>query len=100
MKKCIEVSQFKAKNGISKEQILQIANEMTPKIATLDGFVSRKLNYNQKDDSFVCIIEWENEQKAHKAMEDMMQSQEGGKLFVLLDESSLDMKLLDLEIES
>jgi heme-degrading monooxygenase HmoA len=100
MKKCIEVSQFKAKSGISKEKILEIANEMTPKIAMLDGFLSRKLTYNKKENTFVCIIKWENEAKAQKATNDMIQSEEGGKLFALLDESSLSMMFLETLVES
>jgi heme-degrading monooxygenase HmoA len=100
MTRCIEVSIFKAKNGIDKDKVLKVAKSLTPTISTLDGFVNRKLTYNKKDGNFVCIIEWEDEQKAHKAMESMMQSKEGGKLFELLDESSLNMMLLEPCIES
>lgn len=95
-----EISIFQAKDGISNEEVLKVATELTPMIAKLDGFIDRELAIDHKNNSFVCIINWENQEKADKAMTQMMSSPDSAKLFAIIDGENAKMMFLRSEIKS
>lgn len=95
-----EISIFSAKDGIANEEVLDVATSLTPMIAKMDGFIDRELTFDAKNNSFVCIINWENQEKVDKAMEQMMSSPQSAKLFELIDGENAKMMFLETKIKS
>ena len=95
-----EISIFQAKDGISNEEVLKVATSLTPMIAKMDGFIDRELTFDKKNNSFVCIINWENQEKVDKAMAQMMSSPDSAKLFAIIGGENAKMMFLESKIKS
>lgn len=74
MSQAIEVDVFRAKAGITPEQIQSPALVVTPVLAVLPGFISREFGASE-DGQFLDVVHWSDLASAKQAAEKVMSIQ-------------------------
>jgi len=90
-----ELVLFKTREKNSIEQIQQAAAPIGDFLNQQDGFISRRLSYDGDNEQWVCVIDWRDKGAAVAALDAVKNSESCQAFFQLIDESSVDMRLLD-----
>jgi hypothetical protein len=91
----IELVVFKAKEGISKEQMQAAAESITPILAEMDGYASREIAVTI-DGQWTDIVHWIDLESAQKAAKSVMEIPVCLEFFKLIDEKQMTMFHLNL----
>lgn len=87
----IELAQFKAKPGVSDEEVLAASQEAHDGfLAKQKGYVSRELTKSSEGE-WVDIVHWETMEDAQAAMQNFMGSPSTKKFVEIIDDSSVKM---------
>lgn len=71
----IEIINFKVKDNISQQQLLNASEKVTRNLEKYNGFIKRTLTQNsEKPNKWVDIIEWKSLDEAHESMEKAINS--------------------------
>ncbi len=88
MDQAIEVVIFRAKPGITSEQMKNAALAVTPELAALPGFLSREFGLSEGD-QYIDIVHWRNLESAKKAAEKVMNIPICSEFFSLIDQTQM-----------
>lgn len=86
----LEVVLFRAKAGVSDEQVLQGSAQIQPWLAGAPGYLKRAIS---KDDSgqWVDIVHWRTLAEAHQAAEKLMAEPSAAAFMAVIDPESVTM---------
>ena len=88
MKQVIEVVVFRAKAGITPEQLQSAALAVTPVLSAMPGFISRDLGESE-DGQFVDVVYWKDLASAKQAPEKAMSFPVCEEFLGLIDQSQM-----------
>ena len=95
-----EVCKYQNVEEFSKDEFLELLKTKMELLGIKGKFIDRELNFDKQNNSFVCIINWENQEKVDKAMQQMMSSPDRAKLFAIIDGENAKMMFLESKIKS
>jgi hypothetical protein len=81
----VEIAIFRAKEGVTREQLLSTVDAVSEWAKRQPGFISRDLTYSSEDDSWIDVIWWEHSEAAHAAAEAAMTSESCAPMFAMID---------------
>jgi len=84
----IEVVIFKAKAGVSEDQICAAALAVTPIRSEMLGFIYREFGMSE-DGQYIDIVRWKDMPSAKAAAEKVMSIPKCGEFFSLIDQSQM-----------
>ena len=85
-----EIVVYKAKDGISAEQVIESAQSIQPLLENYPGYISREL-IQTEDDQWVDLVTWESLADAHHAAEDIMKHPEAEMMMAVIEAESINM---------
>lgn len=88
MNEAIEVVIFKAKAGISDEQLRTAALAVTPVLKVMPGFISREFGTSE-DGQYIDVVHWKDLPSAKAAAEKVMGIPKCGEFFSLIDQNQM-----------
>lgn len=88
MSEAIEVVIFKAKAGVSDEQLRTAALTVTPILKEMPGFLSREFGTSE-DGQYLDVVHWKDLPSAKAAAEKVMGIPKCGEFFGLIDQSTM-----------
>ena len=94
MHQALEVVIFKAQPGVSAEALTAASRAVTPVLAALPGFVSRRFG-SAADGEFVDIVCWQTLAQAKQAAEAVMTMPVCGAFFALIDPQTIQLRHLN-----
>lgn len=94
MSEAIEVVIFKAKNGISDNQLRTAALAVTPILKKMPGFINREFGVSE-DGQYIDIVRWKDLPSAKAAAEKVMSIPKCGEFFGLIDQSQMQFMHFD-----
>lgn len=93
MNQTLEVVIFKTKPGVSADALTAASRAVTPVLAALPGFVSRRFG-RSADGEFVDIVCWQTLTQAKQAAEAVMAMPVCGAFFALIDPQTVQLRHL------
>jgi hypothetical protein len=81
----VELAIFKAKEGVTRGQLLGTVDAVSEWAKQQPGFVSRDLTYSADNDTWIDVVWWDSMDSAHKAAEVAMTSESCAPMFSLID---------------
>jgi hypothetical protein len=81
----VEIAIFKAKEGVTREQLLATVDAVSEWARSRPGFVSRDLTYSAEGDNWIDVIWWESLEAATTAAEASMTSESCAPMFAAID---------------
>jgi hypothetical protein len=88
MNEAIEVVIFKAKAGVSDEQLQTTALAVTPILREMPGFISREFGASE-DGKYIDIVHWKDLPSAKAAAEKVMGIPKCGEFLGLIDQNQM-----------
>lgn len=88
MNKAIEVVIFKAKAGISDEQLGTTALAVTPILKAMPGFISREFGTSE-DSQYIDVVHWKDLPSAKAAAEKVMNIPKCCEFFGIIDQNQM-----------
>ena len=88
MNEAIEVVIFKAKAGVSDEQLQTAALAVTPILREMPGFISREFGTSE-DGKYIDVVHWKDLSSAKAAAEKVMDIPKCGEFFGLIDQDQM-----------
>lgn len=88
MNQAIEVVVFRAKTGITPEQLKSAALAVTSVLSSMPGFIAREFGASE-DGQFVDIVHWKDIASAERAAEKVISIPVCGEFFGLIDQSQM-----------
>lgn len=88
MSEAIEVVVFKAKSGVSDNQLRTAALAVTPILKDMPGFISREFGASE-DGQYIDIVHWKDLPSAKAAAEKVMGIPKCGEFFGLIDQNQM-----------
>ena len=67
----MELVTFQSKEGLSVEQVRQMADDIMPTLRKLDGFIDRELAYDADSKTWYDILRWESMEAALAAVKEV-----------------------------
>lgn len=84
----IEVVVFSVNNGVTNNQLLLSAKNVSPLLRKFTGFKSRTIGQDEKG-KWVDIVHWENMNSAMAASDAMMKNKSAIEFFSLIDQKGM-----------
>ncbi|MCE7986584.1 MAG: hypothetical protein DYG89_35880 [Caldilinea sp. CFX5] len=86
----LEVVLFRAKAGVSDEQVLQGSAQIQPWLAGAAGYLKREVSKNE-DGQWVDIVHWRSLDEAQQAAEQLMAEPTAAAFMSMIDPESITM---------
>ena len=81
----VEIAIARAKDGVSKEEVMATVEGVSEWAKRQPGFISRDLTYSQQDDTWIDVIWWESLDAAEAAAQAAMTSDACAPMFAVID---------------
>ena len=88
MSEAIEVVIFRAKSGVTNNQMQTAALAVTPILKGMPGFISREFGTSE-DGQYIDVVHWKNLPSAKAAAEKVMGIPKCGEFFGLIDQNQM-----------
>lgn len=86
----VELVVFRAKEGVSREDMTTAALSVTPVLREMGGFISREFGATD-DGQYADIVRWSSMEAAKKAADEVMQAPAFHTFFSLIDQGTVQM---------
>ncbi len=96
----LELVTFKTKQGVSKQQILDINKQVMEQVRQFSGFIYRSLCYKADSDTWLDVVYWQDEVAAKSAQEQFIKSKLCQQLMANVDVESTTMQHADILLSS
>jgi hypothetical protein len=98
--KALELVVFKLNEGVTREQFLAAAEDVSTWISTQPGFISRELSYDAEGDRWIEVVWWVTVEHAQVAARLAMNSTLCAPMFAAIDKESTLMLHGELAVTS
>ncbi len=96
----LELVTFKTKKNVSKEQVLEMNEQVMEQVKNFSGFIYRSVCYQAGSDTWLDVVYWQDESAAKLAQEQFMQSKVCQQLMAIVDVESTAMQHADILLSS
>ncbi len=96
----LELVTFKAKTGVSKEQVVEINELVMEQVKKFPGFIYRSLCWQQGSESWLDVVYWQDQASVDAAQEKFMASAVCQQLMEIIDVESTKMQHADILLSS